>query len=158
MKLTSMLNRLFILSIILTLVSCKDNRQKRKDIVADRIVLINENRTELENLTKDIIEDPYVNQKLGKYIDPTELDINLKEQLIKRGIVRFSVQKQNNCQEVEYVTDWTQYPVGTLYLTWTTCDSVQTQEGYYLDNFNSNFIEVWGAGKNWLIWVDCDFI
>ncbi len=153
-----MLIRLLILSFVLTLTSCSDNRQKRKDIVADKIVLINENRTEWENLTKDILDDPYVNQQLGKFINPDELNDNLKSRLLKKGIIRLSVQKGNTCKEVEYATDWTEYPVGAIYLKWTTCDSVQTQKGFYVDNFNTNFIEVWGVGNNWLIWVDSDFI
>ena len=153
-----MLIRLLILSFVLTLTSCSDNRQKRKDIVADKIVLMNENRTEWENLTKDILDDPYVNQQLGKFINPAELNDNLKSRLLKKGIIRLSVQKGNTCKEVEYATDWTEYPVGAIYLKWTTCDSVQTQKGFYFDNFNTNFIEVWGVGNNWLIWVDSDFI
>lgn len=153
-----MLNRILILIFIITLASCTDNRQKRKDIVADKIVMINENRTELEKLTKDILDDPFVNQQLGKLISPSQLSDKLKERLLKQGIVRLSVQKQDNCQEVEYATDWTEYPIGALYLTWTSCDSIQTQKGYYKDNFNANFIEVWGVGNNWLIWIDSDFI
>ena len=153
-----MLNRLLILTFIITLTSCSGNRQKRKDIVADKIVMINENRTEWENLTKDILDDPYVNQKLGKFISPPELSDKLKSRLLKLGIIRLTVHKQDKCKEVEYATDWTEYPVGALYLTWTTCDSVETQKGFYLDNFNANFIEVWGVGNNWLIWVDSDFI
>jgi hypothetical protein len=153
-----MLNRLLILLFILTLASCADKRQKRKDIVAEKIVMINENRTELEKLTMDILDDPFVNQQLGKFISPSQLGDKLKERLIKQGLIRISVQKQDNCTEVEYLTDWTEYPVGSLYLTWTTCDSVQTRKGYYMDNFNTNFIEVWGVGNNWLIWIDSDFI
>jgi len=147
-----------ILSFILTLTSCSDNRQKRKDIVAYKIVMINENRTDWENLTKDILDDPFVNERLGKFINPTELNDKLKKRLLEQGIVRLSVQKQDNCKEVEYATNWIEYPVGALYLTWTTCDSVQTRKGFYMDNFNTNFIEVWGVGNNWLIWVDSDFI
>jgi hypothetical protein len=153
-----MLNKLLILLFILTLASCADYRQKRKDIAANKIVMINENRTELEKLTKDILNDPFVNQQLGKFISPYQLNDKLKERLLNQGIVRLSVQKQDNCNEVEYVTGWTEFPVGAFYLTWTTCDSVQTRKGYYMDNFNTNFIEVWGVGNNWLIWVDSDFI
>lgn len=70
----------------------------------------------------------------------------------------FNFGKGNTCKEVEYATDWTEYPIGAIYLKWTTCDSLQTQKGFYFDNFNTNFIEVWGVGNNWLIWVDSDFI
>ncbi len=152
-----MLNKLIILTLIISFTSCLDNRQRRKDIVAEKIVIINENRTEWENLTKDILNDLFVNQKLGKLVSPTELNFDLKNRLLKQGILRLSVNKYNNCMQVEYDTDWTDYPIGALNITWTTCDSIQTQKGFYLDNFNINFIEVWGVGNNWLIWTDSDF-
>lgn len=153
-----MLSRFLILTFIITLASCSNNRQRRKDIVADKIIMINENRSEWEKLTKAILSDSFVNQQLNKFISPEQLNNEIKEKLEKNGVVRISVQKQENCNEVEYATDWTEYPVGAFYLTWTTCDSVQTKKGYYRDNFNENFIEVWGAGNNWLIWTDSDFI
>ena len=55
---------------------------------------------------------------------------------------------------VERQANWTKYPVGMLYLTKTTCDTIQTKKGYYLDNFDVNFIEVWVVGNDWLIWID----
>ena len=153
-----MLNRLLILFFIMILASCTDNRQKRKEIVAEKIVMINENRTELEKLTLDILDDPFVNQQLGKFISPSDLSDNLKERLLRQGIIRLSVHKQDYCSEVVYATDWTEYPIGKLSLKWTTCDSVQTRKGYYLDNFNTNFIEAWGVGNNWSIWIDSDYM
>jgi hypothetical protein len=153
-----MLNRLLILLYILLLASCFDSRQNRKNIVSEKIEMINENIIEWEKLTKDILEDHYVNQKLGLSIYPDELSEKLKGKLLKQGIIWLSVQKNVECDEVEYRTDWADFPIGALHLKWTTCNSLHTQKGFYLDNSNINFIEVWGLGNNWLIWVDSDFI
>ena len=154
-----MRNKIYaILSILLFLSSCADNREKRKEIVKDKIVILNENLNEWNALTEEILNDKYVNSQLGKFINPSNLNKKLREKLIDKEISTISVQNNERCKEVEYITNWTNYPVGTLYLTWTNCDSTQIENGYYLDNFNTNFIEVWGAGNNWLIWIDSDFM
>jgi len=144
--------------LILSVISCTDNRQKRKDIVAEKIEILNNELNEWSDLTQRILKNEYVNSHLGKFISPNDLDKSLSKELKEKGIIRLSVHKSSNCQEVEYSTNWTEYPIGSLYLTWTSCDSAQTQKGYYKDNFHINFIEVWGVGNNWLIWIDSDFI
>lgn len=118
--------------------------------------MLNENLNDWNELTEEILQDNYVNSNLGKFINASNLNKELKEKLTDKEISTISVQKNGECKEVEYMTDWTEYPVGSLYLTWTNCDSIKTENGYYLDNFN--FIEVWGAGNNWLIWIDSDFM
>ncbi len=140
------------------LLSCKDNREKRKEIVSEKIEQLSEKQTEWNNLTNRILENQYVKSNLGKGIYPTDLEQSLSTELIKNGIEFITVRNDSECKEVEYATKWTKYPIGTLYLTWTNCDSEQTEQGYYKDNFDLNFIEVWGIGNNWLIWTDSDFI
>ena len=156
------MNRLktIILIFLLTfsLLSCIDNREKRKEIVSEKIEQLSEKQNEWNNLTNRILENQFVNSNLGKGIYPTDLEQTLSTELISSGIKRITVRNSSECKEVEYETEWTEYPIGTLYLTWTTCDSEQTKKGYYKDNFDLNFIEVWGIGNNWLIWTDCDFI
>ena len=141
-----------------SLISCSDDRQRRKDIVADKIEDINSNQREWNSLTERILKDEYVNSRLGYFINPKELNESLSIDLREKEVISLSVDKTRNCQEVEYTTSCTKYPIGTLYLKWTSCDSIQSQKGYYKDNFDINFIEVWGIGNNWLIWIDSDFI
>ena len=146
------------LILIFSLLACKDNKEKRKEIVLEKIDLISKNQKEWDNLTNRILKDSYVISNVGLMISPSELDNSLKQELEDKGIRKITVNMNGECKEVEYTTNWTAYPIGTLYLSWTNCDSIQTKKGYYRDNVNVNFIEVWGAGNNWLIWTDCDFI
>ena len=141
-----------------SLLSCKDNREKRKEIVSEKIEQLSEQQTEWNNLTQRILKDPFVISSQGKNTYPEDLGKALSKELEEKGIKRIVVGISSECKEVEYETRWTEYPIGTLYLTWTTCDSKQTEKGYYKDNFDLNFIEVWGIGNDWLIWTDSDFI
>ena len=137
------------------IISCKEPHEKRKDIVSKRIELINEQLEDWNELKNMILKDGYVNNHLGKMITPSDLNEQIATELDKKGIRFLSVTKNSDCHEVEFATDWTEYPIGSLYLSWTTCDIVKTQHNYYQNN---GFIEVWGAGNNWVIWVDSDFI
>ncbi len=126
---------LLIFCLFSSLISCTDNREKRTDIVKDKIEIINHGLFEWNKLSQEILNNAYVNSKLGKYIKAEELNEELKGKLLDKGIVRFSLQKFDRCTTVDYLTNWTEYPIGSLYLTWTTCDTTQTRKGYYLDNF-----------------------
>jgi len=121
-----------------------------------RIEIFNKEKSEWNNLTQRILSNNYVSTHLGLTISPSDLDETISIELKERGIISFTVTKDLTCQEVEYLTNWTKYPIGTLYLTWNPCDSMQTKQGYYKDN--SNFIEIWGVGNDWLIWIDSDSI
>ncbi len=137
--------------------SCTDNRQLRKEVVLEKIHLLQEDIVEWNILTQSILNDSYVNSHLEKFIEPSQLNDALKEKLMANQITGLTAYSGSGCQKIEYLTNWTEYPVGSLYLIWSTCNTVQTQTGYYLDNFDQNFIEAWGIGNNWMIWVDSDF-
>ena len=146
---------IFILTFILS--ACKDNKEKRKEIVAEKITQFSDKESEWNNLTNRILENEYVNSNLGKGIYPNDLEQSLSTELIKNGIKFITVRNDSECKEVEYATEWTEYPIGTLYLTWTTCGNLkQTEKGFYQSD--SSFIEIFGIGNNWLIWTDSDFI
>nr|WP_321453169.1 hypothetical protein [uncultured Carboxylicivirga sp.] len=113
-------------------------------------------KQEWNSLTKHILENEFVNSNLGKGIYPHDLENKLSTELINKGISFITVSNNHECKQVEYATKWTKYPIGTLYLTWTTCDSTKTKKGFYQSD--SGFIEIYGIGNNWLIWVDIDFI
>ena len=153
-----MLIKIFSLILLLFLFACTDNKTKRKNIVYEKIIEINDNLTKWKKLNKEIINDPIVNQELGKTIELTQLNSNLKTKLEEFEIYSLTVYKFKNCNKIEYRTNWTEYPIGSLYLTWNECDNFQTKKGYYLDNFDENFIEVWGVGNNFEIMIDSDFI
>jgi len=146
-----------ILILIFSLLSCKDNSEKRKEIVSEKITYVVRTQSEWDNLTQLVLKDPFAMANQGKNIYPKDLDKTLSKELIEKGIKRLTVGISSECKQVEYETEWTEYPIGTLFLNWTTCDSEQTIKGYYKD-FGANFIEVWGIGNNLLIWTDSDFI
>ncbi|WP_299315989.1 hypothetical protein [uncultured Aquimarina sp.] len=149
---------ILILFLTFSLLSCKDNREKRKEIVSEKIEQIVENQTEWNSLTQRILKDPFAISNQGKFTYLKDLDKTLAKELDNKGIKSITIGINSDCKQVEYTTKWTDYPIGTLYLTWTTCDAEQTKKGYYKDSFHDNFIEVWGIGNNWLIWTDSDFI
>jgi meiotically up-regulated gene 157 (Mug157) protein len=120
--------------LIFSLLSCKDNKEKRKEIVLKKIDLISKNQKEWDNLTNRILKDSYVISNLGLIISPNKLDNSLKQELEDKGIRKITVNMNDDCKKVEYTTNWTAYPIGTLYLSWTNCDSIQTKKGYYKDN------------------------
>ncbi|WP_299782974.1 hypothetical protein [uncultured Formosa sp.] len=108
-------------------------------------------------MTNRILKNQFVNSNLGKGIYPTDLEQSLSAELIENGIKLITVRNDSECKEVEYATEWTEYPIGTLYLTWTTCGNLkQTEKEFHQSD--SSFIEVFGIGNNWLIWTDSDFI
>ena len=149
--------KILIFLLTFSLLSCKDNKEKRKEIVSDKIEQFSEKQTEWNNLTSRILENQFVNSNLGKGIYSTDLEQYLSTELIENGIKFITVRNDSECKEVEYATEWTEYPIGTLYLTWTTCGNLkQTEKGFYQSD--SSFIEVFGIGNNWLIWTDSDFI
>lgn len=146
------------LILVFSLLSCSDNQEKRKEIVNEKIELISNNQKEWNHLTNLILKDSYVISKVGLIIEPSDLANSLRQELEDKGIRNITVRINSDCKEVEYSTKWTEYPIGTLYLKWTNCDSVHTKKGFYKDNIHVDFTEVWGVGNNWLIWTDCDFI
>lgn len=146
------------LILVFSLLSCSDNKEKRKEIVLEKIDLISKNQKEWDNLTNRILKDSYVISNEGLIIEPSDLANSLGKELENKEIGHFTVHIYEDCKEVEYSTKWTEYPIGALYLKWTNCDSVHTKKGFYKDNIHVDFTEVWGVGNNWLIWTDCDFI
>ena len=146
---------LTILSISILLCSCKNSKEKREDIVQEKIKAITENLNDWNRLSSYLLKDDVINSKLGLTVNTSELKHQLRDELINKGIVSITVSKFEQCNKIEYQTKWTNYPVGTMYLTLDKCDSIQTLKGYY---DSSNFIETWGIGENWVIWTDSDFM
>ncbi len=122
--------------------------------MSEKIESFSEKQAEWDNLTKRILKNEFVNSNLGKYINSIDLDKSLASELTEKGIKRISVRNSSECKEVEYTTEWTNYQITYLYLTWTTCDSKQTEKGFYQSD--SSFIEIYGIGNNWLVWTDGD--
>ena len=106
-----------------------------------------ENKEQLEQITEKVLRNKKLILKSGQKIE---------EQLKTLKIENIVITK-NSCEtfEVEYRTSWTKYPIGTMYLTMNVCESTKYPNGSYV---NFGFIEVWGLGEGWILWVDSDFI
>lgn len=152
--------KLYILFIVFSIAAagCIDNREAIKEIVSDKIECINNGQDKWNKITQQLLNNDYINSRLGLYINPKDLNSNLYEELQEQGVIRLSVTKNIDCQKVEYSLDWMEQNSCSLYLTWTSCDLIQTKKGYYKDSFDTNFIEVWGLGNNWLVWLDSDLL
>ena len=137
---------------------CGDNRATIKEIVYDKIESFNKELDNWNIITQQLLGNDYVNSHLGLFINPKDLNSDLYEKLKEQGVIRFTVTKNIGCQEVEYTLDWMEKNYCTLYLTWTPCDLIQTKKGYNKDSYDTNFIEVWGLGNNWLFWLDSDLL
>jgi hypothetical protein len=151
------MNKYSIFALILvTLLACQNTERRRQKIVENKIEEFNKSRYEGNILTKQLLTNDYILSNLGKSISPESLPKEVSNELNKKGIFRIAISKRGECIEVEYGTNWTKYPIGQLYLTWSSCEKIETKKGYYENN--SNFIEIWGIGDGWSIWTDCDFI
>lgn len=147
---------LYIFSTFL-LFSCQDIKEKRKRLVEEKISQITKNQEEWNFISNQILQSASEKSNLNKTLSPNDFDQSLSTILIKKGIRRITVQKNTNCEEIEYETSWSNYPIGTFYLVRTTCGNrKQTEKGF--TQFGKNFIDVYGIGNNWLIWIDSDFI
>lgn len=145
----------YILSTLLffTLISCNVGKEGRKEIILGRIEEFHKEKKEWNDLTQCILKDETVNYKLGQLISPNDLDKSIADKLNDREIKYITVRNSSQCQEVEYQKDWDNW-VGTQYLKFTTCDTLNTKKGYYQSDTSP--IEVFGIGDNWLIWIDID--
>jgi hypothetical protein len=150
--------KILSLIILLFLISCTDYKTKRKNIVTEKIIEINNDIIKWKKLNQEILNDQIVNKELRHTIKRTQLNSHLQTKLEEFEISSFVVYKSEDCDRIEYRTDWSEYPIGSLYLNWHECADFQTKKGYYLDNFDENFIEVWGVGNNFEITIDSDFI
>ena len=152
------MKNLLVILIVLITAGCGDNRATVKEIVSDKIESFDKELDNWNKITQQLLGNDYVNSHLGLYINPKDLNSNLYEELQEQGVIRFSVTKNIDCQRVEYSLDWMEQNSCSLYLTWTSCDLIQTKKGYYKDSFDTNFTEVWGLGNNWLVWLDSDLL
>jgi len=149
---------IYLIFLLTMFASCSylDSNKERVRKVEKFSKYVKDNKQEFEKLTKDILNDKYVQSRIGYFISKNELSQDLNERLTKLDIPKLSVSRmQCDSLELEYITAWTEYPVGQLYLTKDNCYGEQSNKGYYHQN---NFIEVWGQGDGWVIWIDSDFI
>lgn len=100
----SIYNITLVFVLTFSLLSCSDNKEKRKEIVLEKIDFISKNQKEWDNLTNRILKDSYVISNEGLIIEPSDLDNSLKQELEDKGIRKITVNIYDECKEVEYST------------------------------------------------------
>lgn len=147
---------LFIVTLILTGCSYLNTEQKRSDKVETYKRFFYENQKTFDQIVERISNNTSINTKTGQRIEPKEFD-ELTNKQLRRLNIQFVEINKTNCRqlEIEFATSWTEYPIGQMYLSKDCLDNKSTKDSYWTDG---NFIEVWGLGNNWTIWVDSDAI
>jgi hypothetical protein len=152
------MTRILIISIIF-LTSCNyvNTDKKRSDEVESRKTLFYDNQETFEQIIGQLINDQNRNNKIGRSIKPNEFD-DLTNKKLRRLEIEYITVSNTNCDEFEFefMTSWTEFPIGQMYLTKTGCNETKSTKGNYWTD--TNFIEVWGLGDGWIIWTDSDFI
>jgi hypothetical protein len=146
--------QLFILTILLTSCNYINTDKKRIDKAEEFKVFFYDNKEIFERLADQITnENKLINARLGQLIGPEEFDDLTKKQL-RRLKIDFVTINNTNCGqlEIEFITSWTSYPIGQLYLSKDCNDDKSKKDNYW----KGGFIEVWGLGDNWIIWIDSD--
>jgi hypothetical protein len=145
------------LTFVLTGCNYFNTDKKRADSVESYKIFFYDNRETFEQIVNELIKAENINDRVGKIINPDDFD-ELTNKKLRRLEIDFVTISKVNCDdfEVEFKTSWTNYPIGQMYLTKTGCaDTKATKGNYWTD---TNFIEVWGLGDDWIIWTDSDFI
>lgn len=143
---------LIILTVALTNCDYINTEQRRLEKVETYKQYFYENKEVFERLVEDVQKDKSI--KLGLFQDVGGLDDNKKTKLLKSLNVRTLVTDNTNCgyHSVEFTTEWTNFPIGQMFLT-KDCPDEKSKKGNYWKN---GFIDVWGLGDGWVIWVDSD--
>jgi hypothetical protein len=145
---------LIILTIILTSCDYINTDKRRIDKAESYKQYFYENKEVFEQLIKDIQIDKSITSKMGLFQDVDKLEDELKIKKLRRLEIQTISITQTNCEqpEIEFITSWTEYPIGQMYLT-KDCPGEKSTKGSY---WKGGFIEVWGLGNGWVIWIDSD--
>jgi len=146
--------QLFILTIFLTSCNYINTDKKRIDKAEDCKVFFYDNKEIFESLTDQLTNDKnLIDARLGQLIRPEEFD-DLTNKQLRRLKIDFVTISNTSCGQlkIEFTTSWTSYPIGQMYLT-KDCKDDSSNKGNY---WKTGFIEVWGLGDDWTIWIDSD--
>lgn len=147
---------LIIMALILTGCNYINTEKRKADKVESYKEFFYENRQQFEQLAKEIQDDKILSSKNGLLQKTEDLD-ELKGKKLRRLDIHTFTISRTNCEQprIEFITSWTDYPIGQMYLTKDCSDEKSEKNNYWTDG---NFIEVWGLGDGWVLWVDGDFI
>ena len=94
--------------------------------------------------------------RIGYSVNKNDLDKDTKTILSKLDILDIST-SSSDCKDItqyQLEADWTTKL--HIYFTKDNCDNVETKRGFRKQA--SKYIEVYGLGDNWLMWIDYDLL
>src|SRR5688572_232647 len=132
----------FFILIFALLVSCatkiKSDRQKAIKKYSENFY---SKQNFFDTLAQKVLNDNYIKSKFGQYVYTYKLSGQLQKDLDSLGIESVTIQASTcSRKSVEFTTNWTEYPVGKMYLTKDFCDTTTSEKGHYTI---SHFIETW---------------
>lgn len=148
-----MRRHLIILTFILTGCNYISTDKRRIDKVESYKVFFYDNKEIFERIVDLINSDKKLSARIGKWIDPEEFDELTNKQLRRLEIEHVTI-SNTDCGQlgIEFTTSWADYPIGKMFLA-KDCSDDKSKKGNYE---KGGFIEVWGLGDDWLIWIDSD--
>lgn len=129
--------------------NCSNNQQKKQKIVQQKINMLHRKAADWGYLSQIILNSKYINANLDKALKADLLSPSLAGVLAEKDISEITVSRDQACAKIQYRTNWTEEPIGPLYVVWSPCDSIQNASGFY----ESNAMEIWGAGTPWSIQI-----
>jgi hypothetical protein len=133
------------------------NYKKKFD---QNISKVNERRNELNEIVKLATMEISDKNTANYEMDLEEVSDELKEKMQKLGFRSFRYELISNCSE-KYIfyfiawEDWNTDNLNHVEIIYSPCDS-ETKKGFH--SFDGGHIDVFGAGENWKILSDTDFI
>jgi hypothetical protein len=139
---------LFLICLV-SILSCKDSNQRRKEVMAEKVVELNDEMGYWNSLKDRIIADGGDRMK--------KLDKALQTELEQAGIRDVYI-GGTEYYEISFYTNWTSYPIGGTSLHWNSRDYEPKAQKSYHDNLSNSHIDVWGVGNGWFIMIDRSFM
>lgn len=129
--------------------NCTNDQQRKQKIVRQKINMLHREAADWGYLSQIILNSKYINANLNKALKADLLSPSLAGVLAEKDISEITVSRDQACAKIQYRTNWTEEPMGALYVIWSPCDSVQSENGFY----ENNDVETWGAGAPWSIQI-----
>jgi hypothetical protein len=151
-----MYGKMILLTIlIVTILVLGCGGDKDKSYLINRFVT---NKPKLNNLAKCCRQkqglDSFINkEKEFAAVNMGEFDSTLNKTFKEIGIIEILSYRHDGCKalkQYDFKTNWNQnHPI---HLSFDSCDSIETADGFYRQDENRN--EFWGLGDNWKMWKE----
>ncbi len=131
-----------------------------KKCFEQNITEIQDRKTELDEISKITLQEISKIDLANNSMNLDDVSVELRAKMERLGFKSFRIETTGNCAEKYriYYTVWENWNINNLNnveIVYSPCDE-ETKEGFH--SFDGNHIDVFGAGGNWKIISDTDFI